>query len=69
MVHPFREGNARTIKLMCNLLAAQSGRPLLKYDTSEEARNRYIAAADVAFRREYDPMSAIIRQALADARR
>ena len=29
VIHPFREGNARTIKLMTDLLATQTGRPLL----------------------------------------
>ena len=69
VIHPFREGNARTIKLMSNLLAAQAGRPLLKYDKSEEGAERYIDAAKAAFRREYGPMTVIIQQALAEARK
>ena len=44
-VHPFREGNARTIKLMTDLLATQTGRPLLVYDASDEGRRHYIEAA------------------------
>jgi cell filamentation protein len=68
VIHPFREGNARTIKMMCNLLAAQSGRPLLKYDTSDEARDSYIAAAKAAFTRKYGLMTDIIRRALTEAR-
>ena len=28
-IHPFREGNARTVKLLTDLLAAQAGRPFL----------------------------------------
>src|SRR5436853_1033497 len=31
-IHPFREGNARTIKLLTDLLALQTDRPLLRYD-------------------------------------
>jgi cell filamentation protein len=31
-IHPFREGNARTIKLVSDLIAAQGGRPVLRYD-------------------------------------
>jgi cell filamentation protein len=69
VIHPFREGNARTVKLMTNLLAAQTDRPLLKYETSDEGRDRYIEAAKSAFRRDYEPMTAIIRQALAEGRR
>ena len=42
VVHPFREGNARTIKLLTDLLAAQTGRPPLVYDQTEEGTRRYI---------------------------
>lgn len=69
VIHPFREGNARTIKMMANLLAAQAGRPLLVYDATEEGQQRYIAAATAAFRKDYRPMAAVIRLALKAARR
>jgi cell filamentation protein len=65
VIHPFREGNARTIKLATDILAAQTGRPLLAYDQSEQAIEEYIAAAKAAFKRQYGPLAAIIRQALA----
>jgi len=67
VIHPFREGNARAIKLVTDLLAAQTGRPLLQYDQSEPGRDRYILAASQAFKRNYRPMEEIIRQALAAA--
>ena len=67
VIHPFREGNARTIKLATNLLAAQTGRPLLVYDQSDEGQHQYIEAAKAAFKRDYVPMVEIIRQALARA--
>ena len=66
-IHPFREGNARTIKLLSDLLSAQTGRPLLKYDTSEEGCEEYIAAASAAFMKNYEPLVEIIRRALAEA--
>ena len=65
VIHPFREGNARTVKLLTDILAEQTGRPFLVYDRSEQGQERYIAAAKAAFRKEYDPMEAIIRSALA----
>lgn len=64
VIHPFREGNARTIKLLTDLLAAQTDRPLLKYEQSEEGQSRYVQAAGAAFRREYHPMAELIRGAL-----
>jgi cell filamentation protein len=68
VIHPFREGNARTIKLVTDLLAAQTERPLLVYDQSDQGRERYTGAAKAAFKRNYGPMTEIIRQALAEAR-
>jgi cell filamentation protein len=69
VIHPFREGNARTIKLLTDLLATQTGRPLLIYEGSEEGQARYIAAAKAAFKKDYAPMAEIIARALARARR
>lgn len=67
-IHPFREGNARTIKLVTNLLAVQTGRVLLPYDASQKGQKRFIAAAKAAMAKEYEPMIAIIREALTASR-
>ncbi|MDD5054837.1 MAG: Fic family protein [Candidatus Peribacteraceae bacterium] len=67
-IHPFREGNARTIKLVTDLLGAQTDRPLLTYDDSDAGREHYIEAAKAAMLKQYDPMTAIIREALNAAR-
>jgi cell filamentation protein len=67
VIHPFREGNARTIKLATNLLAAQTGRTLLVHEESAEGQRQYVEAARVAFKRDYAPMIEIIRQAIARA--
>lgn len=55
--------DVRTIKLTTNLLAAQTSRPLLKYDSSNAEKESYIEAAKRAFKRDYVPMTEIIRQA------
>lgn len=68
VIHPFREGNARTIKMLTNLLALQTGRPPLAYDDSDAGRRRYIRAAKAAFGMDYDPLERIIMLALARAR-
>lgn len=68
VIHPFREGNARAIKLVTDMLAAQTERPLLAYDQSDAGRAAYIAGASQAFGRNYQPLEAIIRHALATAR-
>jgi cell filamentation protein len=64
VIHPFREGNARTIKLTTNLLAAQTGRRPLTYDATPSGANAYIAAAKAAFARDYAPLTEIIRAAM-----
>ncbi len=69
VIHPFREGNARTIKLLTDLLATQTGRRPLVYDQTEDGRKQYIAAAGAAFRRNFDPLLDVIRQALQRALR
>jgi cell filamentation protein len=68
VIHPFREGNARTIKLVTDILAAQSERPLLMYDQTAAGQSAYIEAAKAAFKRDYAPLTAIIQQALVAAR-
>ena len=62
-IHPLREGNARTIKLVTNLLAVQTGRLPLAYDSTDDGRTRYIDAAKAAMLKEYDLMTAIIADA------
>lgn len=63
-IHPFREGNARTIKLVTDLLAVQNGRLPLIYDESDDGKTRYIQAAQAAMLKEYDLMTLCIHKAL-----
>ena len=67
-IHPFREGNARTIKLLTDLLAVQTGRPLLAYDNSSSGADAYIEAAKKAFKRDYSVLTKLIAQALERSR-
>jgi cell filamentation protein len=68
-IHPFREGNARTIKLATDLLAVQTGRPLLRYDQTDAGANAYIAAASAALhQRDITPLKRLIRAALEQSR-
>src|SRR3990167_8240454 len=68
-IHPFREGNARTIKLVTDLLAVQTGRLPLVYDPSDIGRDRYIEAAKAAMLQNYEPMIAVITSALSASKR
>ena len=64
-IHPFREGNARTIKLVADLLAAQTKRLPLTYDMTATGVAKYIEAAKAAMLKDYEPMTTIIREALS----
>ncbi len=68
-IHPFREGNARTIKLVTDLLAVQTGRLGLVYDASEEGRDRYIGAAKSAMLKDYSSMIMITKEALSASKK
>ena len=63
-IHPFREGNARTIKLVTNLLAVQTGRLPLAFDSSKRGADLYIEAAKAAMLKDYIPMTHIMEKAL-----
>jgi len=63
-IHPFREGNARTIKLVTDLLAAQTERLPLKYNMTNDGCKAYIEAAKAAMLKDFGPMSVIIGEAL-----
>jgi cell filamentation protein len=67
-IHPFREGNARTVKLVTNLLAVQTGRLPLRYDMTDAGRGAYVEAAKAALVGDHEPMVTLIRTALAATR-
>lgn len=67
-IHPFREGNARTIKLVTDLLGVQTDRPLMIYDDSDVGRTCYIEAAKAALVQDFGPMTLVITEALTAAR-
>jgi cell filamentation protein len=49
---------------MNNLLAAQTGRPLLVYESTQSGQVAYIEAARTALvKKDYNPLRAIIREA------
>ena len=68
-IHPFREGNARTIKLVTDLLSAQTGRLLLQYDKTDAGCIAYIEAAKAAMLKNYKPMTVIVSEAFDATRK
>ncbi len=71
LIHPFREGNGRSARLLAVLMAAQAGFPPLDFSGVKGARKvEYFAAVRVALDRDYAPMervfAAVLRRTCRD---
>ncbi len=68
-VHPFREGNGRTARLACDLLAINVGLPILRYDRSPAGVERYVHANKlVVYRADYSLLEDVFAEAIGRAR-
>lgn len=58
LIHPFREGNGRTARILAVLMGLQAGLPALLFDKlSGRKRHQYFAAVQAGLDRDYDPMT------------
>lgn len=69
LIHPFREGNGRTARLLADLMAVQAKRPLLNYAAIDQMKNkegfeRYILAIHAGFDQNYKPITEIFKMLL-----
>ncbi|NIA18464.1 MAG: hypothetical protein GWO85_00040 [Simkaniaceae bacterium] len=62
-IHPFREGNGRTIRLFLDLLAASLGFDVI--DFAKTSQENYINGCKLGMNMEYDKMSRIIYKGLS----
>ncbi|PWJ60451.1 cell filamentation protein [Dyadobacter jejuensis] len=61
-IHPFREGNGRTARLLANLMMRKQGYAPLRYERIDaEVMKAYIGAVQAAASQEYQPMERLIR--------
>ena len=72
LIHPFREGNGRTARIISILMALQAGLPLLDFSViAEEQKSAYFAAVQAGLDRDYLPMerlfAEIIERSVASA--
>lgn len=68
LIHPFRDGNGRTARLLASLMALQAGLPLLDFSNIEgRTRKAYFTAVQASMRRDYEPMKKIFRAVLKRA--
>lgn len=60
LIHPFREGNGRIARLLCVLMALQSGLPPLDFSELQgDKRDDYFAAVRAGMDRDYTVMAKI----------
>lgn len=61
-IHPFREGNGRTARVLANLMARKFGYNSLQFEKiGEKEFDRYVSAVQKSARKEYDEMIEFIR--------
>lgn len=60
-IHPFREGNGRTARILANLMVRKAGYDPLKFEKIEgEVFDQYVAAVQKAALKDYQPMIDLI---------
>ncbi|MBC9796311.1 Fic/DOC family protein [Sinomicrobium weinanense] len=61
-IHPFREGNGRTARLLANLIALKHGFRRFSFNKiTDKNMKAYIAAVQAASHKKYEPMIAFFR--------
>lgn len=72
LIHPFREGNGRTARLLADLMVVQTKRPLLNYlpidqIVNESGFKKYILAIHAGLAGNYEPITEIFKLLLKKA--
>ncbi len=66
LVHPFRDGNGRSARLLAMLMGLQAGLPALDFGgVRGDERRRYIAAIHAGLDKKYGPMTAVYGRIIA----
>lgn len=70
LIHPYREGNGRTSRLLATLMALQAGLPLLDFSgVTGQEKQAYFQAVQVGLGRDYEPMKNVFRKVVAKSER
>lgn len=66
LIHPFREGNGRLSRLLCDVLSVQAGTGVLDYSLWDEHKEFYFRAIQAGMLGNYSPMMQLVRDILPD---
>ena len=66
LIHPFREGNGRLSRLLCDVLAVLAGKGLLDYSLWDEHKAFYFKAIQAGVSGNYSPMMRLVSDILPD---
>ena len=72
LIHPFREGNGRTARLLADLMTMQAKKPPLNFALIDQTKNhnnfdQYIAAVHAGLDTNYKPMENIFKSLLGQS--
>ncbi|KLR12386.1 cell division protein Fic [Enterobacter hormaechei subsp. hormaechei] len=66
LIHPFREGNGRLSRLLCDVLSVLAGKGLLDYSLWDEHKAFYFKAIQAGVSGNYSPMIQLVNDILPD---
>ena len=66
LIHPFREGNGRLSRLLCDVLSVLAGKGLLDYSLWDEHKAFYFKAIQAGVSGNYSPMMQLVSDILPD---
>lgn len=66
LLHPFREGNGRLSRLLCDVQSVMAGRGLLDYSLWDEHKAFYFRAIQAGVSGNYDPMIKLVNDIFPD---
>ena len=66
LIHPFREGNGRLSRLLCDMLSVLAGKGLLDYSLWDEHKVFYFKAIQAGVSGNYSPMMQLMGDILPD---
>lgn len=67
LIHPFREGNGRTIRLLLHLITQQAGYKGMDFgfiDEKGKSFDPYVRSIHEGMKGDYEPMAAMLKRAI-----